>query len=427
MNYKLFSYIGLLMLPAALLLTACEDTDIIEQPIENGVQIQTGGSGSQSFYPIQFGISEEASTRAYDPYYVDHYVHTSLPEGSTVGMFGFYQEDMTFDEWNGGLVANFFFNQPMTVGAPLAGSPEVSNLSYTPVRFWPNGDNDMMAFYAYYPYVKEDTSTSPSIWKDANGNDVGLSLNLWEFEHGKYKRGVINFETKLSSKEQIDFMVAPLRADLKREDYIYTVTNGVVTKDGRVPLRFSHKLSRIVINIEFKSIAVYDMIKDIKISGVYTKAAYHPKYFGEESAWQDQNTRATVYVPNDLLLQVPIGAAAEGDYTLEKRSASHDLTYDIADAEDWANKSPREAIFLLIPQRCYPPKENGQEGQRIEITLRKSGTNPAEYETLYFGLNDNWRAGRDYVYNFTINDAVVSEQDFYGNAGTPTMGTPIND
>lgn len=396
MSYKLFSYNIFPVVSAAVLLAmmSCSEnagvTDIPQQSGEVEVSLEQ--------VPLLFGMREKTTTRADLEYYVDHVAdRTNIALGKQVGMFGYYQKDTTWVDWNDALRANFFYNEPMTSEGPTNVGDATANLRYSPVRFWPNGKDDMLAFFAYYPYTDAT---------DTQG--TGITVLQSQFQSGMYSRGAFHFVTQPNSIDQVDFMVSQLVADQHKADYIYKKENGVVVNDGRVPLLFYHALSRIIINIDFQSTTTYDKIEDISITGVKLEGDYYPKHIGDESAWTNQAYPDTVTIDTSLLPQ------------------TGDAGYPSMIHFDNDNETMRKAILLLIPQQCVlPTQADPTTGQKINLTFHK--TDGSGSVTIPYGLTDKWLAGRDYIYTFTINDhGDVERTYFYGNAGKPTDGGTIS-
>lgn len=346
--------------------------------------------------PIQFGLSEQANTRADGTYYVEGHQNNVIPAGRKVGVFGYYQG---YEVWNGNMGADFFYNEPMTVETPLSGS-KTTYLTYSPLRFWPNGNQDgkeeMLSFYAYYPYVEDA----------AAADTLGLEIKKEPFLLGG--QGEFLFTCKDNASEQIDFMISTLNKDQKRSDYL--------DGDKRVPMTFYHQLSRILININIDPATetiididnnatvvtkprVYDQITEVKVVGVHKRATFIPSRIEERNKW-------VIPGKNDTIRLI-------GDVTIDNLPGTNQNLVG----------SPETAL-LLIPQRC------GEDlvSQKIVIKLHKAGKgtedNDENYKTIPFDLTDLWLSGRDYEYNFRIGEAddLQDTTDFRGNAGIPEDG-----
>ena len=75
---------------------------------------------------------------------------TALPNGTTFGVFAFYQPGIingTHGAWNASTCTpNFMFNEDVTYTA-LSDS-----YSYSPLKYWPNNIENTISFWAYSPY-----------------------------------------------------------------------------------------------------------------------------------------------------------------------------------------------------------------------------------------------------------------------------------
>lgn len=165
--------------------------------------------------------------------------------GFQVGLFGAYTGVNTWDDLmtiaakasptaaetktlSQHYTANLFFNQPADI---VAGS----ELSYTPVRFWPNGkinstEYHRATFWAYYPY-------------NATGDpgDLGVHITTDNIGTGG-GMGQIKFTMHTDASEQSDFMISDLKADCNKNTYPLTTTYGPPTS---VPLTFHHMLAQV--------------------------------------------------------------------------------------------------------------------------------------------------------------------------------------
>jgi hypothetical protein len=344
--------------------------------------------------PIQFGLSEQANTRADGTYYVEGHQNNVIPAGRKVGVFGYYQG---YEEWETSpMKADFFYNEPMTVETPLQDS-KTTDLTYSPLRFWPNGNQDgkeeMLSFYAYYPYVEDDAAATA----------LGLEMTKEKFLMGQ---GEFVFTCKDKASKQIDFMISVLDKNQKRSDYL--------DGDKRVPMTFYHQLSRILININIDPATettidsdnnatvvtlprVYDKVAEVKVVGVHKRATFIPSKIEDRAKWE---------IPlNDNPIRLV------GDVTIDNLPGTNQNLVG----------SPETAL-LLIPQRCQ------QETHKIVIKLHKVGQgtedNDENYKTFTVALTDLWLSGRDYEYNFRVSetDELQDTTDFRGNAGIPEDG-----
>ena len=329
------------------------------------------------------GTSKTAATRSDDTWAITHIGDlTVIPKDKQVGVFGYYQGTEKWDSIY--MRPDFFFNEPMTSQGRRedpVGSGNFSRsayLDYSPLRFWPNGEGEMLSFYAYYPYVPFSF--------DSEGNGTGGSFGFsYHQNNTTLALGEFIFTVKDNASEQIDFMCSELTKNQLRTDHM--------TDDRRVPLIFYHKLSRILINIEIDEHSDFDKIKELKIEGVHKTGTFKADYMDLFAAWERPLIGSTLRnIGNVYVDQLP---------------SSGSLT------------ASEETALLLIPQRCE------QESYFIKFKLQKKNEGPVQ--EFSFPLRDVWWAGREYIYNFTVDDEneVLDTTIFHGNAGTPVNGGAI--
>ena len=214
--------------------------------------------------PILFGYKQaDADTRATN--LIDGTTVTTIPNGEKVGVFGYFQD---VEAWNYGMPADFFFNDPMTSDGVAPAT--TANLTYSPLRFWPNGTGQMLAFYGYYPY-----------------NGAGIVID------NTGGMGTFQFTAQGKSSEQIDFMVSDLEKDL-------TKPSAAAMPTYRVNLKFRHALARILVNVDIsKPDGEWESVKSIKITKVKTVGTLDPSYIAQGhpgAAWDNHNNDGEVEI-----------------------------------------------------------------------------------------------------------------------------------
>lgn len=332
------------------------------------------------------GSSKNADTRSDVTWAITHVDElTVIPKDKKVGVFGYYQGIDTWD--NIYMRPEFFFNEPMTSQGRRedpVGSGNYSRtayLDYSPLRYWPNGEDEMLAFYAYYPY-SDFTFDAQGHGTPSAATDYGFTYHQ---SNQTLAQGEFTFTVKDNASQQIDFMCSDLEYDQLRTDYL--------TGDHRVPLTFYHKLARILINITIDANSHFDKITELYIEGVHKTAVFKPDHMHHFSAWERPLIGSTLRnIGNVEVDQLP----ANGSLTASESTA-----------------------LLLIPQRCE------QESYFIKFKLHNTTT--GNNDQFSFPLRDVWWAGREYEYNFTVDDQndVTNTTIFRGNAGTPVNGGTI--
>jgi hypothetical protein len=253
-------------------------------------------------------------TKADTDYLVDGSATTNIPNGKSIGMFGYVLNGTTWAASGSTAVPTLFNNVQVT-----AASSDGSTFTYSPARYWPTSTSYKLSFYAYYPYG--GAGITPSVTS-------GM---------GSYA-----FETQAAAANQVDFMMSNLAADQSK-----AAGN---PSDGSVDLTFHHLLCQVKAtaaasaemqaNPAFKSCT----ITKIEILGVNSKGTLTPSCPSATTtfAWTGQNTTAN-YTAGDpsnnenLLLLMPQSIPATAtirvtydivfNYSADKNDTSKDVPY----------------------------------------------------------------------------------------------------
>lgn len=120
---KKFKFFG--MMAVAAMAVSCSSDDVVQQVQEdNAIQFSTYiGNAAQSRGSV-VGISEIKE------------------EGKGFGVFAYYTGTTAFADYAGD--ANFMNNQQVTWGG--------SAWTYSPIKYWPNNNDELVSFFAYAPY-----------------------------------------------------------------------------------------------------------------------------------------------------------------------------------------------------------------------------------------------------------------------------------
>ena len=278
-----------------------------------------------AFLPVFFSASHEAMTRS-DNTFVDD----AFTSGKRIGVFGYAYSS---DTWRNSALPNFFNNQPMTIVSSAA----TSDLTYSPVAYWPAGGRKVAAF-GYYPYSDDATNIKPNVIS-------GM--------------GSFTYTTPLYASDQTDFMVTHLLADK-------------TISDAPLNLTFYHTLARIEISVDLTN-TEFSSISSVKVLNVRTKGSFYPAVLNDDvnASTASDDWRTTAWITESEV----------NDVTIDKLPTSGSLS--VSD----------ETRLLLIPQQCYPSLH------RIELTLERSADG-SEVTTSY-GLTEKWEAGKTYQYHIT--------------------------
>ena len=341
MHQSTFSFLVL----AALLLTAC------------GSDTVTDGTTSQPEQPVAFGYyaarpavsracgqRAEAFTRAQKETFVDCVTNRTIPEGQSVGIFGFYQGQ---DSWKPKkFTADFMYNQPLVAGeaTDVTENGADGKTDTTVVRcalnyksdaekkYWPNTPGDKLAFIAYYP------------WTEAPTDDKLATLDTYiqpVFTKGG-GIGSFRFKVAANSKDQLDFMVSDSVVDQ--------------TKPGisdRVHLTFHHALAAVTASVTMAQdlIDAGGKIANVRyeMTGVRSQGTCHPKVDDKGRmtfVWDGLTTDATFTTDNttdaveNALVMIP------QPLTTAKLTITYDIEFHETgtDGKDYVSYSYRNNV-----------------------------------------------------------------------------------
>ena len=280
--------------------------------------------------PICISATQTTLTRA-----DDSFVSTKFTKNKHIGVFGYVYTAAT---WKDYMQPNLFNNQEMTIERTAA----TSSLTYSPVKYWPTGNDTKIALYGYYPH---------------NDDATNIVLNH------NYGLGLFTYTTSSEAKKQTDFMVSPLLKDL-------------TYSSGALHLEFLHTLASVEINIDLTG-TDYKQIKSVTVTNVIRKGVFNPQVMNDclnaSPATDDWRTTAWTYDINDRtdMEVVAAGTLAEG--------ANLDATTN------------DKYKLLLIPQQCDPALT------KIQLVL----VDDTDVEqTKELGVSDLWKAGKTYTYEF---------------------------
>ena len=188
-------------------------------------------------------------------------VKRAIPDGGSMGVYAYLHDNSnwTTAEAANKLTPNFMWNQQVTYHA------DGNSFIYSPLKYWPNEEDDKVSFIAYYPYCAE----TPGSLDDATGLKTLL---------GNADNGLPSFEftVKDNAAEQVDLLISDLITDLPHSRAAESAPgapfNNLSVYD-HVKFVFRHALAKI----EFRVIADADIrrdivgfkVNDLKITKIY--------------------------------------------------------------------------------------------------------------------------------------------------------------
>ena len=185
-----------------LLLSACSQNEVTEVSPDAHPQV---GFGVYTGVPTR-GVDMTTESMKDDP--------TDPNKYGGFGIMGYFTGQDDFETVKNNVTPSFMHNQMV----------EYKNgaWTYSPVKYWPNGEHDKISFFAYAPYEDD--------WR--NGTKAGVTVSEATV------KGIPYISFQLKPEDKLDRMVDLVVAD--QRDKEYTSSNA-----GKVSFTFEHTLSRI--------------------------------------------------------------------------------------------------------------------------------------------------------------------------------------
>jgi hypothetical protein len=266
---------------------------------------------------VGFGVYTLVS-KADGGYFVDGTTHSNIPNGKSIGVFGYVLNGTNWATSGASTNPNMFNDVMVTATADNG-----SAFTYSPTRYWPSSTSYKLSFYAYYPY----------------GSGMGITPTVTT------GMGSYAFTTKDDPAQQVDFMVSDLAVDKSK-----AAGNPA---DGNVVLNFHHMLcqvkatvslaSEVLNNPGYKGYSITSLtITNVKKSGTLTPS-YNTTTNATEYSWATSGTSGNYTITtgtnqDKVLLLIPqalqAGAQIIVKYTLtfnyssDKTDTSKDVTYE---------------------------------------------------------------------------------------------------
>lgn len=292
---------------------------------------QQEGEGAAQQHPVDmFVYTSQPATRADSSFLAE----PTVPVGKSIGVYAYYHDNSTWAVDDAAdpkrTVPNFMRNQQ----AVNPGSDQP--YTYSPLKYWPNEEEDKLSFIAYYPYCNGTADDGSEHDIETTGitplmHDLGALI--------EYGSGLppFRFAVKDNVKEQVDFLVSDLIPDQHHPN------NTRIT--DRVRFYFWHALSkvefRVVIDESIRRHVSYFTLNSIGITNIYNEAHLTPTYdsgTGETSlVWSDysnlhktdydcKTTEAYLLLPqalrNDAHLNISYDLALKADGTVYQYDGS---------------------------------------------------------------------------------------------------------
>ena len=196
------------VLLATLLMAGCSQNEVMEVSPDTHPQMTFGGYTRTSTR----GLDMDNNSIQEDPDAADKY--------GGFGIMGYFTGNKTWDEAKTSTAPGFMHNQKVKWDKTLNNGN--GGWTYSPVKYWPNNQKDMISFFAYAPYE--------SAWE--TGTKTGVTVCDATTTGIPY----INFKLKEGADlpKMVDLVVA------EKTDQKYDPKTG-----GKISFQFNHTLSRV--------------------------------------------------------------------------------------------------------------------------------------------------------------------------------------
>ena len=194
-----------------------------------------------------------------------------IPSGKSIGVYAYYHDNGV---WAADAAPNFMFNQQVT------NDTERDAFVYSPLKYWPNEEEDKLSFIGYYPYTDYPAATPYTL--AADNPATGIKPQLANSGSGL---STYLFQVNDDVTKQVDFMVSSLVPNLPisraLDEEPGNPFNNLKTTD-LVPLVFRHMTSciefRIIIDDEIKDDVLGFTMHSLEITNIKSRGLLTPTY-----------------------------------------------------------------------------------------------------------------------------------------------------
>ena len=272
------SWVGFFLL-AALLTSCAKESSVADSP-----EVKQPTQPAQSPIALSAYTAQPiASTRADEDFLAEH----GIPNEKSIGVYAYYHPgtdsdgdgDIENGVWSDDATPNFMFNQLATNDADKDG------FSYSPLKYWPNTDQDKLSFFGYYPYTTTFGKNNSS--GDINGISLIKPSNDVELPTSN-DPGLPAFEFTVKDKvdEQVDFLISDLLTGLPNGTSAVSPSSATdrssLTIVDKVRLLFHHATSKVTIRIAVDDKIREDFmsmtISNLQLTNIWRKGTVTPSY-----------------------------------------------------------------------------------------------------------------------------------------------------
>ena len=394
---RILGYIGWMMsLMCLLALTGCA-SDNGETVASNPIQPTQPTQAVQTPIALSAYTAQPiATTRADSSLLADH----GIPDSTSIGVYAYYHPGSgnTPGAWsNESSKPDFMFNQQAIKIKSEDG------FSYSPLKYWPNTDQDKLSFIGYYPYTTtfDDSSEDPNGIALLKGSDEA-GLPTFEF--------LVNGDVT----KQVDFLISDLLTGLPNGTSAVSPSSatyrdaesGYLTIVDKVRLLFHHATSKVTIRIAVDEDIREDFmsmtIDSLKLTNIYRKGTVTPTYDGT-------TTINVTGVSDSLTYKIVAPGENPGDPVVSHLTDTYlllpqTLAYVANDTIHTAKINISYSITLRSHGTVYTYDNNGKPVETDRYTYSNSVLLPlakmkrANSETEI----DKWLPNHHYIYTLRL-------------------------
>ena len=367
------------------------------------LMVLTGCTSSDSDLPenqgraVGFGVyTQQFQTRATTP----NEITKSIADGESIGVYAYLHDNTRWPNESAGnpaanessptAIPNFMFNQQVTY------NQYYNAYVYSPMKYWPNTDEDKVSFIAYYPYCNGSDD-------DGTDNDIESTNVTPRLTASTPGLPTFSYTVEDEATNQLDFLVSDLLPNLPNGSQSVT-PSGTGNRDGltvtdRVKFILRHALAKVEFRITVDERVVADVasfkLNDLYVTNIYKDGLLTPYYSsatGETSLdWSSGSNIKDKYqfitYKSQLLMPQTLreDAVIHLDFEMTFKSDGTSYTYD-------GSGNP-------VAQQDYT------YSKVTDVTLKemKSASTGAPLE--------EWKANHHYVYNIRLG---ANRIDFTG-------------
>lgn len=398
LHRKIASWVGFFLLAA--LLTGCAkessvvDSPEVKQPTQPTQPAQTPiALSAYTAQPI-------ATTRADSSLLADH----GIPDSTSIGVYAYYHPGSgnTPGAWsNESSKPDFMFNQQAIKIKSEDG------FSYSPLKYWPNTNQDKLSFIGYYPYTTtfDDSSEDPNGIALLKGSDEA-GLPTFEF--------LVNGDVT----KQVDFLISDLLTGLPNGTSAVSPSSatyrdaesGYLTIVDKVRLLFHHATSKVTIRIavddDIREDFISMTIDSLKLTNIYRKGTVTPEYDSDTGI---TTIKMTGEPSDSLTYKIVAPGENPGDPVVSHLTDTYlllpqTLAYVANDTIHTAKINISYSITLRSHGTVYTYDNNGKPVETDRYTYSNTASLPlakmkrANSETEI----DKWLPNHHYIYTLRL-------------------------